>query len=373
MEGSPLFRLRGPGSQSVHPPPETSHGRLGRVQGLRALAAVAVMFSHAIGDLASHGGPTLFHYYYVGAAGVDLFFVISGLVMIYSARDIFGVPGGWAKFFGKRLARIAPLYCLATLCYGLMQVCRGRWDAMQPDLLAASLVFWPYADAQGLYQPFYSIGWTLNYEMFFYCVFAAGLTFRFDFGLVLIVGSLVGLVLLGAIITLPQPLHFWAQPVLLDFLLGTAVGVALLRGWRINSRAALALALLAAVLFIGATLAGFNAVPNVPERFPRWIAWGVPCWLAFAAIVLRKGKLVKLHPWLAFLGESSYAIYLLHPLVIIAMRPLAPVMKAVLTRTLGGDTMSGVIHLLLVFLVVMAGSAFIHTKLEVPSMRYFTR
>lgn len=341
------------------------HGRLDGVQYLRALAALSVTVSHILGDIVSHGGPDLFPAYYVGAAGVDLFFVISGFVMVYTARDRFGVPGSAADFMRRRLARIVPLYWLATAAYALLQIGRGNWSVVRPELVASSLVFWPYADVDGLHLPVYSIGWTLNFEMMFYVAFALGLPFR-RLGLPLVVGSLLALVTLGSAVTLPQPLRFWAEPVLLDFLLGIGLGLAHLGGWRMPRLWAVLACLLAAALLAGATLAGFNAIPNVPERFPRWIAWGIPAALLFAGTVLRAGPPGRPRPWLLRLGAASYALYLVHPLVIIGLRPLLFRLETRLHDLTAGPIVAASIHIAILLAVIVAGAAATHVWIEKP-------
>ncbi|MGC1571111.1 MAG: acyltransferase family protein, partial [Pseudolabrys sp.] len=70
--------------------PASSEGRLYSLQVLRAVAAVAVVFSHFQFDMAryvtkSTGLPNLM----IGNAGVDLFFVISGFVIVYASEHLF--------------------------------------------------------------------------------------------------------------------------------------------------------------------------------------------------------------------------------------------------------------------------------------------
>ena len=348
------------------------HGRLDGVQYLRALAALAVTVSHILGDIVYHGGPNLFPAYYVGAAGVDLFFVISGFVMVYTARDRFGVPGSAADFLRRRLARIVPLYWLATAAYCAVQIGQGKWAVVRPELVASSLVFWPYADAEGLHLPVYSIGWTLEFEMMFYAAFAGGLPFR-RLGLPLVVVGLLALVTLGSAVTLPQPLRFWAEPVLIDFLLGIGLGLAHLGGWRLPRAWAVLACLLAVTLVVGGTRAGFNAVPNVPERFPRWIAWGIPAALLFAGTVLRAGPPGRPRPWLLRLGAASYALYLVHPLVVIEMRPLLPHLATLLGRLPGGRAAAGSCDLIIVLALTIGAALAIHAGVEKPLTRWISR
>ena len=83
-----------------------------------AVAAVAVVFSHFQFDMAryvtqSTGLPNLV----IGNAGVDLFFVISGFVIVYASEQLFAQPAGQWTFLQHRLIRIAPLYWIVTAVY----------------------------------------------------------------------------------------------------------------------------------------------------------------------------------------------------------------------------------------------------------------
>ena len=55
-----------------------------------------------------------------GQAGVDLFFVISGFIMVYVSRDVFGKPGAAIDFLHRRIIRIVPLYWIATGAFVLL-------------------------------------------------------------------------------------------------------------------------------------------------------------------------------------------------------------------------------------------------------------
>ena len=130
------------------------------VQALRALAALLVVFEHV--DMAK-----------VGAFGVDIFFVISGFVIAYVSRT--DTP---ARFMLKRLFRIIPLYWSATVLVFLV-ACLAPWalKSTTNDLgdLIKSLLFIPYMKDSGAVQPVLFLGWTLNYEMFFYAIFAVSM------------------------------------------------------------------------------------------------------------------------------------------------------------------------------------------------------
>ena len=103
------------------------------VQALRAIAALAVAFEHNAMEVILGGRDTnglLAAVYHVmpWSSGVDIFFVISGFVIVHASADLFAKPGGGGRFLHRRLTRIVPLYWLLTTLFLAMQlfatVCR---------------------------------------------------------------------------------------------------------------------------------------------------------------------------------------------------------------------------------------------------------
>lgn len=84
--------------------------------GLRGIAAVFVVVFHEAGNFGGHSpAHNLLRH---GYNAVDLFFVLSGFVMAMTYGDDFSAgfrPGGYLRFLGKRIARVYPLYVVATL------------------------------------------------------------------------------------------------------------------------------------------------------------------------------------------------------------------------------------------------------------------
>ena len=138
--------------------------RLSSIQILRAAAALSVALFHACqwsqADFA------------VGAAGVDLFFLISGFVLWLAAERAPVSPGAflWARF-----TRVAPLYWIWTLIAAAMA---AVWPPITAIIhlglghLLLSLAFLPHTDPAGGPWPLLPSGWTLVYEAFFYLAFA---------------------------------------------------------------------------------------------------------------------------------------------------------------------------------------------------------
>lgn len=172
---------------------------LNNIQCLRAIAAYMVVVYHArlltpIGDQVS---------FEFGNAGVDIFFFISGFIINHvGARTDVGAP---ARFLLKRAIRIVPLYWLLTVLVGVAgQVAPSLAGAGgRPDVtrIAQSLFFVPYYDDTGEMHPVLFMGWTLNFEVFFYLLFAAALLIRHEMTrLIVLSATLVALVAAGVLL-----------------------------------------------------------------------------------------------------------------------------------------------------------------------------
>jgi len=268
------------------------------IQYLRAAAALAVVVYHA-----SQWGLGVID---IGRAGVDLFFVISGVIMwkVTGARE-----GSPAAFVWRRLTRVAPLYWLVTLILtGVALVWPDFLANVHPAVghVLLSLAFIPHFDPKGLPFPLYAPGWSLNYEAFFYLLFAAVLFAPRRRQAAMVCGALFLVVAAGFI--LDDPIYqLGANPMLFQFAAGVAIanlsemnGLPGRRGgW----------------LLITAGVAGL-AVPaalGVFSEFWRPFLWGAPAALIVAGAMAIEGDGGVPHvPVLVALGEASYALYLIH-------------------------------------------------------------
>jgi peptidoglycan/LPS O-acetylase OafA/YrhL len=195
------------------------------LQILRAAAASLVALAH-FSD-ANGAGPTTFQF---GALGVDIFFIISGLVMVYSSGRLFGQPGATRTFLVNRIARIVPLYWGATILGMLLYFSVG--GAAPPAVsFACSFLFVPCGSEHGV--PLLGVGWTLNYEMFFYVLFGACLLLHRRLA-VIAVSLLLGLcVAAGSLWQLPLPFLYWFHPIVLEFVFGALLGLVYAEGIRV--------------------------------------------------------------------------------------------------------------------------------------------
>ena len=88
---------------------------LASIQVLRACAASMVLLAHQWQALEQVGAPDAIPNWVAGAFGVDLFFVISGFIMVYTSEPLFGRRDASRIFIGRRLLRIVPLYWALTI------------------------------------------------------------------------------------------------------------------------------------------------------------------------------------------------------------------------------------------------------------------
>lgn len=263
--------------------------KLRSVQVLRAVAACAVVALHAVPEPGAPVGSAGY-----GAAGVDLFFVISGFIMANVAQ---GRTAG--EFLRDRLWRIYPLWWVAVLPW-LLMVPRG------PTFVLSSLTLWPIYPG-GYYVPVLKVGWTLSFELLFYLGMSLAIATRAAAPL-----ALYAAFLLAALTTASSLLHFVGSPMALEFLMGAAVARLPRRVW------------LGALVPLGLTLLALTSpkVGDVESSLaPQWALWRAFEWGCPAALIV--WGTLSLEPWFerrlfdapVAIGDASYSIYLFHPLV----------------------------------------------------------
>jgi exopolysaccharide production protein ExoZ len=237
------------------------------IQYLRGIAAMMVVWHHSLGQIPAT--QEFIRLPELGSWGVQLFFVISGFIMLVTTWEKPITP---VDFMRNRLRRIVPLYWIVTIA--LVAIAIGapavfktlKWDELA---LAKSLVFVPYWNLTfpDMIAPLLLPGWSLNYEMFFYLMFAITLFLGRKWRVPVMVGTMMALVGAGKIL-LPSaaPAVVYTDPMMLEFAAGMVLG----RWW-------------------------------VSKKHPR-----------------RDGG----HPILLALGDASYSIYLTHIFTLGALRVL---------------------------------------------------
>ncbi|WP_146619903.1 acyltransferase family protein [Acuticoccus sediminis] len=298
---------------SPPPPARRTEGTIALVQALRFFAALLVVLYHAPTMNPDYTErPSRFDAFHLGGAGVDVFFVISGLVItltVAKARHF-----DLADFAARRFWRIFPVYwafLAATIAVELLSLRVGIGapfaEAGNPVYIVTSVFLLPL--------PFQimEVAWTLGLEITFYLLFALG--FR-CYGLRGVVAALL-LWYAFAVLYVSTPLgdvpalFYLGYPVILEFAFGIAIC------WlHLNTRmplgpAALVLgtAAMAGALF-APEVASLAALLHEPE-LRREFQFGIPAAILVYGAVATP---LKVPGWLLLLGQSSYILYLLHSL-----------------------------------------------------------
>jgi exopolysaccharide production protein ExoZ len=290
------------------------------IQALRFVAAAWVVFHHALGAAHEYtqrlGLPdTAINRFYnlptLGNAGVDLFFVISGFVMVFATWRTFGQHGAARDFLARRLIRIFPPYwiCTTIVAAALLaypgQITNLSWDG---GMVFASYLLLPVYSVDDLPRFLLFPGWTLAYEMYFYLVFFALMWLpRKTFLAAISALFLASVAVRLALAHRSQPLEVITNPLLLEFLFGVWVG----HTYFYLRDAGPGLTRLLA----GAGITAFGLTLFVSLGVSRVIEWGLPAALLVLGFALAE-RAGRLHvPWLlAELGNSSYSLYLTHTL-----------------------------------------------------------
>lgn len=262
------------------------HGLLNNIQVLRAFAAIIVVVFHIVGASDSYKMSTeLFSLTgSLGRSGVDIFFIISGFIMLYTQHNKTTTP---IKFIKDRFIRVVPIYWFFSLLFlSIYLVMPSIFREYQPNLgfIISSFLFsseWVLKK-----HPLLSVGWTLEYEMLFYFVFSIALVF-----------SLKNRFYIPIILILFLPVFPNIDFVIYEFLLGMLVAkIYLDQKLKINGWILLIISI---VLF-----AFLNTFANDLHRL---IIFGIPSFFLVLAVLNLSSITNK---FLLHLGNASYSIYL---------------------------------------------------------------
>lgn len=283
--------------------------KLRNLQGLRAIAALAVVVVHLYNleatYLVGHVWTKPFHI--LGGYGIDLFFVISGFIILVTAWDQFGGAVSAGQFLVRRITRIYPPYWVACIMmlavYLLHPAYINPHSAHRPDIVASFLIL----PQRG--EPLVLVGWTLVYEILFSLVFTIALLFRRSW---LPVISVIWIALMIAAAHINSPAgRVLSSPLNLEFVFGMIAGAVFVRRPGAFARAV-------TVLAIGSTLALAIWTVTLPAEYLELGWWrpfviGLPMTAAVYGLLQleAQGRFVFLRS-LQRIGDASYSLYLWH-------------------------------------------------------------
>jgi exopolysaccharide production protein ExoZ len=290
-------------------------GKLFGVQMLRGLAAISVVLHHALqesfGATAGLRSPDWLTT--AGASGVDVFFVISGFVILYASFPAYGRPIEPGKFLFRRVARIYPLYwlcCLAVIAIAAVGLFKSKVISASVILKSLLLIVTP--------DTLVGVSWTLSYEVYFYLLFALTLRFRSrETSVVMTTLIIVGATSTAQFLPAGFVSEFFADPISIEFCFGMMLAL----GFAPNDgRTSFApyMILLGVVVIAVVPLFVFHQTTAGLPGFLRVIVWGLPACLIMSGFLALKPANGIWTSFAILLGEASYAIYLTHFFVMVA-------------------------------------------------------
>ena len=274
------------------------------LQCLRAFAAINVVYFHTLLASQSYGkSVSIFSIIGTwGQNGVDIFFVLSGFVMIHTQIQN---PKKIHEFYFSRLNRIVPIYWLITLFIVLIYF-------LLPDIFRnltldikkiISSLFFTSQIVTGEF-PIIIVGWTLEWEMLFYFIFGLSLFLK-DIRKIIVLIFLFMLL----IFTFSKTL------LIFEFFLGVLIGYTFnkVKFSEING---LIILIIGIILLLLSIKSGFD-----PQKYllvagfklDRFFIWGIPsAFIVLGAVYYRQIS----NSFLVYLGNASYSIYLVQVLTV---------------------------------------------------------
>ena len=291
-----------------HPSPAI---RLNNIQALRGLAAMLVVLAHLALIEVKHGGDKLLPgFLRFGVSGVDLFFAISGFIMVYVTWSSQRNARQSMKFLFARITRIYPIYWLISAALFVVWLFKPSVMSYEltPMKLIKSVLLWP-----DIGLPMLQVAWTLIHEMYFYLIFALILLLPKRFlmpalglwALILISGNLSGLGNSG-----PEMALIF-NPLTAEFFLGAIAGWCFMKFEKNFAEACLILgaaSFLGSYIYLAITLdAGIY-----PSNWARVFYFGLPAAFMIYGLSAIERLGVVVPKWSSTFGDWSYSLYLTH-------------------------------------------------------------
>lgn len=341
-------------------------GQIRNIQGLRAIAALLVVASHAyrVEEKFCQGAAYLSSLVY-GIYGVDLFFIISGLVMVLVTLQSSYKQISAARFLSKRMIRIFPLYWFYTSLVLIVFLIKPAWvnssQGGHVNILKSYLLL------PELSLPLLMVGWSLIFEMYFYYVYS-GLIYIGLQKISRMLAIWASVVLLGNLYYFhlnpdlsSALLNYTLNPMVLEFIMGAVIGLFIVNGKTHYGWHALALGgfwlLLTAMGVIDYSMLQLH------KDWPRVLYYGAPFAFVVYGLTAIEIKESRTFPvWLSRLGDASYTMYLSHVLVLSVIGRL--------WATHWGQAVPHALMLVVMFAAVILFSLVGYRYIEQPLLRF---
>ena len=333
-------------SQSLPAQPVAEPYHQPELDGIRGIALLAVMLSHAGPYIQRNylAGKLLVYAMIPGWSGVELFFVLSGFLITGILLKTKAAENYFSSFYMRRFLRIFPIYYFVVTVGLLIAPHNSWWNSMLPPLEKTRIAYyfyvqnWPIFWNHTNFLPISVFGhfWSLAVEEQFYLIWPLVVWLLPESGILWLCTA-------GLVVALPLRIfmvHLYAE----DFtamalttsrmdglLVGAMLAIFLRRGQIPLRRIYLMLA-------TGGILIGYIAAFHHTELIGTYLYMptiGITGFALMAGglLALSQHPILWLHriltvPWLRTTGKYSYGMYIYHI-------PIYVIFQQILTKYLG--------------------------------------
>ena len=299
--------------------------RLPALDVLRFVAAVSVLLYHYVASyLPRTGLPPLLEeateWTRYGYLGVELFFIISGFVILWSVQSRTAT-----EFVVARASRLYPTFWVAVALASVVTIAaaeRGLWEATRPSIgqIAANATMYPTLFGQPRIDDVY---WTLELELRFYFLIFVLLVVKQIPAFERWVWCWLALCALNLFVPLPRLVAFLSLAPYGAFFIGGAVCyLGYDRGWSRN-RVALFLLATSVAVVESIRVRGAFITPDAASAVVVPLIVSVLFVAVFAVSRWPTALGVRMAP---LLGSLTYPLYLTHAAIgVVAIRALNPI------------------------------------------------
>jgi peptidoglycan/LPS O-acetylase OafA/YrhL len=350
--------------------------KLDFLQALRGVAIMLVVLSHTRWFfLVTPYQATAESLLHAGAAGVDVFFVISGFIMAYTTRRSDGSAVDVVRFYIRRFTKIwIPYVAIGLVTFAVVK----GWGMFRFENLiwaAKSLLFIPPDVHSFLYLGggLTDVAWSLNYEAYFYLTFGLSMFFsRFRYAALFLWNILflvayplwdhghTSLLVTSRIDSGSAYLQMMTNPIIFEFLAGIVIGKIYLSSFRLQST--MLASILAASVIVGFVWCLLENLAS-DNGLLGWGGWAIA--LIFGLAIASKSMRIPSPSWLVWIGNISYALYLVHPLVNMTMNHLFIAVGLVsLIPTIGHIVLTTAVSIMVAMVAHAVLDQYLHTRIR---------
>ena len=329
------------------------------IQYLRGIAALLVVLSHIAWKNIQAGGSTMHWWHEAGTFGVDIFFIISGYIMVYITQNMHQKPHNIRIFLKKRFVRIVPLYWFYTLvALGIFLLIPERVNSAGggTDVLKSFFLL-PLASNENYLV---GVGWTLHFELLFYILFSFGLLFSRTIGNIAVISAILFSVLYSIFIPMEEMSYIFRSflnDIFIEFALGIFLYFFLLKIKNIHWIISLISITIGVIgffyLHVGGSVTGVHHIDTGTTAFL----------ICFGVVSLEYFWKKRECKFLTTVGNASYSIYLLHPFILVAVVMVSSKLESILP-------LSETLLIVIMFISSLIGGYISHIFIEKKLIKY---